>query len=355
MNHPANFAGSASVLLSATLASLLSFAALAQQQGGNHAPTNRLAQVHPVHLSISQADAFGVIGHSCGGIAIHPYVTGFDPVSGYPSGAAYLSTNCSQGGIGGGTIHYTAWAGVTWDFSANVVNVTTLASAPAVDPAFYDSDVFEDTIYNSGNSAYLLVPVPGVPSGVSVVQSGDQFLLSWTPRAVNPAAVSSSVLSATPINSSAPLLVTNLDGSASNGSIPNLQPQTLYRVTVVNTSLGGSGPESVPIFVTTAAATIPPGIPPGVSAHWINPNPTGATDTLVASWLAADPGNSPIDQYEIHIIDQDNGSILAQSVPGSTLGASFVVDWNPDWDVTVRAHNAAGWGAWSNPITLGGL
>ena len=355
MNHPLHTAGSPSVLLSATLASLFAFAALAPQQGGNHSQSNRLTQVHPVHLSISQADAFGVLGHSCGGIAIHPYVTGFDPVSGYPSGAAYLTTTCSTGGIGGGSHQYTAWAGVTWDFSANAVNVTTLASAPAVDPAFYDEDVFGDTIYNSGNSAYLLVPLPGVPQGVSVVQSGDQFLLSWTPRGVSPAAVSSSVLSATPINSSAPLLVTNLPGSASNGSIPNLQPQTLYRVTVVNTSLTGSGPASVPIFVTTAAATIPPGVPPGVSAHWINPNPTGATDTLVASWLAADPGNSPIDQYEIHIINQDNGSTLAQVVSGSTLGASFVVDWNPDWDVTVRAHNAAGWGTWSNPITLGGL
>lgn len=342
-------AAASSVLLCATVA------ALTVPQGGQLSPTRWLPPGVPTHLQLPQSDAFAILGHSCGGIQEHTYVTGFDPVSGFPTGAVYLSTVCGTGGIGGHTIHYTAWAGVTWNFSADLVSVTTLAGAPNVDANFIDYDPFLDTVYNSGNSAFLIVPPPGAPAGVSAVQSGDQFLVTWTPRGVNPAAVASSTLTATPVNSQAPVLATVVTGTATSGAIPMLQPQTTYLITVVSTTLSGPGPSSPAIGVTTAPATIPPGVPPGVSASWINQNPQGSTDTLIGSWMAPDPGNSPIDQYQIRITDSENGTIFLQTVPGSTLSANFVVDWVPDWDVIVRAHNAAGWGAWSNPITLGGL
>ena len=348
-------AAATSIVLGATLALSVSAATPNLQQGGQARPTPLPVLGQPVTLTLSQSDAFAILGHSCGGIQVHPYVTGFDPVSGYPSGAVHLQTTCSLGGIGGNQITYTAWAGVTWDFSANVISSTALGTTPSVDPTFVDSDVYCDTIYNTATSAHLLVPGPGRPQAVSVVQSGDQFLVSWTPRGVNPAAVSSSVLTATPFNSSAPILSTTVVGTATNGAIPMLQPQTTYLVTVVNATLSGSGPTSNTVSVTTGPATIPPGVPPGVSALWTNPNPTGSTDTIIASWLTADPGDSPIDQYQVQITDQENGTVYTQTVSGSTLSASFVEDWNPDWDVIVRAHNAVGWGAWSNPITLGGL
>jgi hypothetical protein len=73
------------------------------------------------------------------------------------------------------------------------------------------------------------------------------------------------------------------------------------------------------------------------------------------SWNAAVPGDSPIDQYQITITGSDGGGTFTQTVPGTALTASFTVDYIPDWTVTVRAHNAAGWGPWSTRFTLGGL
>jgi len=45
----------------------------------------------------------------------------------------------------------------------------------------------------------------------------------------------------------------------------------------------------------------------------------------------------------------------AQAVSGTMLSASFTVDYIPNWRVSVRAHNAIGWGPWSSGVTLGGL
>jgi hypothetical protein len=98
-----------------------------------------------------------------------------------------------------------------------------------------------------------------------------------------------------------------------------------------------------------------PQAPTGVKVRWTFPDPSGATDTLVATWIAAVPGDSPIDQYEIIINGSDGGGTFTQTVPGTTLTASFTVNYIPNWTVKVRAHNAAGWGPSSTPFTLGGL
>ncbi len=87
----------------------------------------------------------------------------------------------------------------------------------------------------------------------------------------------------------------------------------------------------------------------------MNLNPTGAADTLIATWQAADPGNSPIDQYLITITGSDGAGMFTQSVSGTTLTASFTVDFVPNWSVSVQAHNAVGWGLSSSVFTLGGL
>ena len=124
------------------------------------------ASAAPVSLVLPQSTAFAILGHSCGGIQEKAYVTGFDPTTGYPTGDVYLQTRCSTGGRGGGTITYTAWAGVTWDFAGNVVSSTTLATAPAVDPTFSATDAYGDMIYNLNNAAYLVVPAPTAPTDV---------------------------------------------------------------------------------------------------------------------------------------------------------------------------------------------
>jgi hypothetical protein len=83
-------------------------------------------------------------------------------------------------------------------------------------------------------------------------------------------------------------------------------------------------------------------------------DPTGTTDSLIANWPATVPGNSPVDEYLI-LIKSDGGSSYTNTVSGDTLTTYFNVDWTPNWSVTVRAHNAAGWGPVSSTVNLGGL
>ena len=315
----------------------------------------RLLIQKPANLLLPQSMAFAILGHSCGGIKEHAYVTGFDPTSGYPMGAVYLSTTCSTGGRGSPPATFTAWAALTWDFAGNVVSATKLSNAATIDPTFTATDAYGDVIYNAGTAAYLVVPLPAAPTAAAAVQSGDQFQVTWMPKGVNPAAVASTALKATPVNSTAPVLTTTVAGSATNGVVTSLQPQTTYQITVVNSTISGSSPASTPIIVTTSPATVPPSTPAGVTARWANLDPTGATDTLVATWQAADPGNSPIDQYLVTITGSDGAGTSTQTVSGTTLTTSFTVDYIPNWSVTVRAHNAFGWGPTSSVVTLGGL
>lgn len=250
---------------------------------------------------------------------------------------------------------YSTWAAVTWDFAANVISATKLATGPATNPAFIATDGYGDIVYEAGLAAYLVVPVPAAPTGVTGVQSGDLFQVSWTPQRVDPTAVTSSTLIAMPVNSTASILTTTVAGAATNGVIASLQPQTMYEITAVNTTIGGSSPASTLIRVTTVAASVAPWAPTSVLASWTDPDPAGANDTLVATWQAAVPGDSPIDQYQITIIGSDDAGTFTNTVSGTTLTARFTVDHIPNWSVTVRAHNAIGWGSSSTVVTLGGL
>jgi hypothetical protein len=313
-------------------------------------------QPKPLDLILPQGDAFAILGHSCGGIQEQVYATGFDPATGYPTGAVHLKTSCGGSGRGGGyhTTTYTAWAGATWDFAGNVISYSVLPSA-TVNASFTATDAFGDIVYNTSGLAYLIVPFAAAPTIVTAVQSGDQFLVTWTPNGINPVAVTSSTLTATPVNSPASILTTTVTGPATSGAIDLLQPQTTYQITVVNNAVNGSSPASAPVTLTTGAASVAPSASTNVVASWSNPDPSSATDTLIASWAAADPGDSPIDQYLVTITGSDGGGTFTQTVDGSTLTAYFGVDFTPNWTVTVQAHNAVGWGPASKPVTLGGL
>jgi hypothetical protein len=314
------------------------------------------ASAASVSLVLPQSTAFAILGHSCGGIQEKAYATGFDPVSGLPTGNVYIQTRCGGSGRGGGyhVTTYSAWVSVTWDFSGNAVSSARLLSTPSINSTLTATDAFGDTVNNANGVAYLTVPVPQAPTGVTAVQSGDQAAVSWTPTGVNPAAIISSTLVATDV-ASASVVTTTVSGTATNGLVGPLQPQTKYNITVVNTTIGGTSPASAPVPLTTAAASIVPSAPTGVKAYWTSLDPVGATDTLVASWNAAVPGDSPIDKYEVTISGSDGGGTFTQTVSGATLTAIFTVDFTPNWTVTVRAHNAAGWGPASTPFTLGGL
>lgn len=126
----------------------------------------------PIPLLLPQGAAFSVLGHSCGGIQEQAFATGFDATSGYPVGDVYLKTTCSTGGRGSRPATFTAWTGVTWDFTGAVVLYGVLTGAPSVDPAFSAFDGYGNEVYNASNAAFLslaptFVPAPRV-TGLSV-------------------------------------------------------------------------------------------------------------------------------------------------------------------------------------------
>jgi len=316
----------------------------------------------PLQLLVPQGTAFGYLGHSCGGIQEQVIATGFDFVSGYPTGDVYLRTSCSSGGRGSRPAVFTAWVGVTWDFAGKVISSATIAG-PAASPAFSATDANGDTVYTTANGlspvpascsvvniagcyyrAYLTVPVPAAPTIVTATQVGDQFQVSWKPSTPNPTVIASSTITASPVGSTSPKLTATVSGSASSGLIGPLQPLTTYQITVVNTDAGGSSPTSSPISVTSQAASVPPSAPGTVTAHWVAPGSTN--DVAVVTWGAATPGESPTDQYLVTLTggDGDVPTTYTQTVSGSTLSASFSISDSPDYSITVSAHNAAGWG-----------
>ncbi len=310
-------------------------------------------QPKPTQLLLPQATAFAILGYDCGGISEQVYATGFDPTNGYLSGNVDLKTTCSCGKDCSST--HTASATVTWDLTGNVISVITPATGAPANPAFIATDGFNDILYDVGANAYLIVPVPAAPAGVTAVQSGDQFQIAWIPNGVNPVAITWSTLTATPVNSTNSVLTATVTGPGTNGIIPTLQPATSYQITVVSTTIGGSGPASTPISVTTSPATIPPSAPTGVSAQWASPNADPGPNTLIATWHAAVPGNSPVDEYLVTITGSDGAGTQTNSVGGTILSASFNVDSTYNWSGTVQAHNAAGWGPPSAVFNLGGL
>lgn len=315
----------------------------------------RLLIQNPLSLTLPQSTAFSILGYDCGGIK-EQVTAGFDISNGYPSGVVGMSTTCGGSGRGGGyqTTTHNASAAVTWDFAGNVISAIPLTNGVTVDPTS-GTDGFGDVIYNSGSVAYLVVPVPAAPNNVSAIQSNDQFQVSWTPNGVNPVAITSSTITATPVNTTASILTTTVTGPGTAGAIPTLQPQTTYQITITSTTIGGTSRASAPINVNTSPATIPPSAPTAVTASWPAGDPSSSTDTLTATWQAPDPGNSPIDQYLVKISGSDGGGTFTNSVSGTTLTTYFTVDYIPNWTVTVQAHNAAGWGPVSAPFTLGGL
>ena len=307
-----------------------------------------------VTLLVSQSLAFSYLGHSCGGIQEQSYALGFDPSSGYPYGDVYMSTRCGGSGRGGGyhSHLYSAWATVTWDFAGNVLN-STLGETGSPTSPFSATDANGDTVTNVGTLAYLSVPAPGSPAITSVTQSGSSAQVTWTPAPPNPNVISSSTITATPVGSGT-TVTSPVTGPAATGLVGPLQPATTYQITVVSSTIGGSSAPSAPVTFTTAVASIPPGAPTGLAAHWTAPLQPG--DTAVVTWKAPSKGgDSPIDSYQVKMTDTDTGKAVNQTVPGTTLTASFVLSDIPDYKITVRAHNAAGWGKWSAAFLLGGV
>jgi hypothetical protein len=122
------------------------------------------ATTTPIALTLPQGTAFAIVGHSCGGIQETSAATGFDPTTGFPTGQVGLSTRCggSGKGGGGGSTTYTGSADVTWDFTGAVVAYTVPATGSAV-PGFSATDADGNQVYDSGNSALLLLAAGFTP------------------------------------------------------------------------------------------------------------------------------------------------------------------------------------------------
>jgi hypothetical protein len=216
------------------------------------------------HLLMSQSAAFGVLGHSCGGIQEQVYARGFG-AGGYPIGDAYLKTSCSTGGRGSRPATFTAWASVTWDWFGDTRSYSRLATAPeGLSTTFSATDTHADRIYNVGTSAYLEttnppVVAPAAPTKVAATlwatEVGESVLLrfqvTWTPAPATARLITSSTVTATPLASTAPVLVTTVSGSAANAMVGPLQPSTTYRITVTNADREGTSKPSAPIEATT--------------------------------------------------------------------------------------------------------
>lgn len=309
------------------------------------------AAASPVALLVSQGTAFSYLGHSCGGIQEHSYATGFDVATGYPVGDVYIQTRCGGSGRGGGytSTTYSAWLVVKWSFGAAVLSSARLAGGPVPNTTFTATDANGDTIYNTATVAYLNVPAPGAPTGVTATQTGSSVQVTWKPATPNANVLTSSTIVATPVGSAAPVVTATVAGPAASGIVGPLQPATTYGITVANATAGGAGPASAPAMLTTVAASIAPAAPTGVTAKW-------ASSTLLsASWKPATGGNAPVDEYQVQITGSDAGGTFAQTLPGTASSTTFSVSSVPDWTVKVRAHDAAGWSPWSAGFTLGGL
>jgi hypothetical protein len=106
---------------------------------------------------------------------------------------------------------------------------------------------------------------------------------------------------------------------------------------------------------TTEAPTVAPSAPQSISASWTS---IDSPASLSVSWGATDPGNSPLDLFEIRAVGVNSGttSPLDAVIPAPATAYTF---YNPSnsvsWQVTVRAHNAAGWGPWSTAVVVPAL
>ena len=195
-------------------------------------------------------------------------------------------------------------------------------------------------------------PIPAAPSGVSVAKVGDRLSVSWIPAPATAAATTSSTVTLTPVGSSTAPTVTGWTGGTGTSAVTGpVEPSTTYEVSVVSADAAGSSPASSPVTYTTPPSTVPPSAPVSVRGWWLY---EGA---FIAAWAEGNPGDSQIDEYQITAKPEEAEEASPQThiEPASATESEFLVHSENGWSFVVRAHNAAGWGAWSAPFVLGGL
>jgi hypothetical protein len=214
----------------------------------------------PIRLYLSEGAAFSILGHSCGGIQQHVYVTGFG-ADGFPTGNVHMETRCGGSGRGGGykTTTYTGTASVVWTWFGETRSFGPLQGALEAVAA---EDVHGDRVYNVGTAAYLEdvnpplqppAPPTGVTASVGLWEEGaSEFLrmtVGWTVAPETAGLIKSSTVTATPVNSNAPVLTATVSSYWSTAPLQPVQPNTTYSVTVTNTDAEGTSDPSNPIEI----------------------------------------------------------------------------------------------------------
>jgi hypothetical protein len=195
-------------------------------------------------------------------------------------------------------------------------------------------------------------PVPGAPQNLQVRQTGPNLEVSWAAPTTGSSSLLRSTITATPRTGSPFTLV--VPAAVTSGLLANVAPSTTYAVTVTSTSYTGTGPAAAESF-TTEVPTVAPGAPQSVSASWTS---TDSPANLSVSWGSTVPGNSPIDRLEIRALPVNSGTTSPLDVVISAPATAYSfgnANNSVSWQVTVRAHNAAGWGPWSTAVLVPAL
>ena len=209
-------------------------------------------------LLLPQTTAFSYLGHSCGGIQEQTFTTGFETSDGFPVGDVYLQTQCGGSGRGGGyhTTTYSAWVGVTWDFTGAVVSSAVLPSAPTnLDPTFVALDAHGNQVSN------LLSAVNVLPAGCTVGNTSYctyRSVLTLDPSFVSPPRITGVSATTGPAAGGTSVTITGTGLTGATSVLFGGTPAASYSVTG-DTSITVVSPAAptgtVDVSVTTAGGT----------------------------------------------------------------------------------------------------
>jgi hypothetical protein len=196
----------------------------------------------------------------------------------------------------------------------------------------------------SATVAATAVGAPSTPSSLAVTPGNSQASLAWGSAADNGSPITGYELAwSTNAEFDGQSVISVTGTSYTHADLTN-GTTYFYRVRAVNTI--GAGPWSLPAQVTPFNPITVPGVPQSVSV-------AGATGQGTVTWSTpASDGGSPVTGYQVSWstsagFDGDSGTIISQATSPQVIGqlTNAAVHF-----VRVRAINAIGTGAWSQPV-----